>query len=90
MPPTTLVPPWNILALINRDSLLFDPRVMQALAEALPFATPEEVATAVAAYVDGLPLVTGQNGMTSIWKGIQADYDGIAVKDPNTLYLITD
>lgn len=85
MPP--LSPPWTILALINRDSLLFDPRVMTALEAALGL-TPEEVAAAVEAYLEDTPLVAGQNGMAAIWKGTQAEFDGIATQDPNTLYII--
>lgn len=90
MPPTGLTPPWSIIALLNKDTLTFDPRVMQALADALPFATPEEVAAAVAAYLEEIPFVTGQNGMSSLWKGTQAEYDAIAPKASSTLYLITD
>jgi hypothetical protein len=66
-----LTPPWNIFALINKETNLLDPRVMAAIQAALPF-------------------VSSQNGVSGLWSGTQAEYDGIPTKDPNTLYLITD
>jgi len=46
-------------------------------------ATMGFVETATASSIDGL------NGVTAVWKGTQAEYDGIGTKDPSTLYVIT-
>lgn len=86
MPPA-LTPPWNILALIHRESMLFDPRVMEALQAALG-TTPEEITEAIVAYRAQNPLVAGLNGVAAVWKGTQTEYDEIPTKDPNTLYII--
>ncbi|QIG57921.1 hypothetical protein SEA_PAULODIABOLI_236 [Microbacterium phage PauloDiaboli] len=32
--------------------------------------------------------VTGLNGVTGLWKGTQAQYDGITTKDPNVYYVV--
>jgi hypothetical protein len=64
--------PWNIIALLHRETLLFDPRVLAALRE----------------HFELDDFVTGQNGLAAIWKGTQLEYDAISTKDPNTLYLI--
>lgn len=82
-----LQPPWNIIALINKSNFLFDPRVMEALEEALGLKT-EDVAAAVDAYLATTPFVAALNGMSAVWKGTQSEYDDLSIKDPNTLYVI--
>ena len=33
--------------------------------------------------------VVGMNGVTGLWKGTQAQFDAIGVKDPNVVYVVT-
>lgn len=46
------------------------------------FGIANGAATAVASKVTGL------NGVTGLWKGTQAQYDGITTKDPNVYYVV--
>lgn len=34
-------------------------------------------------------MVAGLNGVTGLWKGTQAQYDAIGVKDSNVVYVVT-
>jgi hypothetical protein len=42
-------------------------------------------------YVDeiGAGKVDSENGITGIWQGTQAQYDGLGTKDSTVLYIIT-
>lgn len=53
----------------------------------------DDATGAVTAYVDDKPVVTAEvneltGGITKIWSGSQAEYDAIAVKADDTLYVI--
>lgn len=50
-----LLPPWSRIALVHDDTYLFDPRVMEALENALPGASPEDIAQAVEDYLTANP-----------------------------------
>lgn len=52
---TELRYPWSIIALVHRETLLFDPRIMAALAEALPGASLEDIQQAVEDYLEANP-----------------------------------
>lgn len=43
----------------------------------------------VAAMRTTLAVPAAQNGLVAVWKGTQAQYDAIAVKDANVLYAVT-
>lgn len=51
-----LTAPWNGLALVNMETFLLDSRVMAALADALPGASPEDIAQAVEDYLLANPV----------------------------------
>jgi hypothetical protein len=59
-----LTPPWVGVALVNGTTYLFDQRVMDALADALPGASPQDIADAVEAYLLANPVSISSTEIT--------------------------
>lgn len=59
-----LTPPWVGVALVNGVTYLFDQRIMDALANALPGASPEDIAEAVEAYLLANPVSISSTEIT--------------------------